>query len=74
MVETDWAARLQAAVAEERRVAEAHAACVADRDRVFAEAVGAGLTYYRIHQITGLAQSAVRKSVDRARDAQQEVR
>lgn len=59
--------QLRAVVAAEQHAAALHERAVATRDSALLEAAESGLTFYRIHKITGLAQSAVAKSVNRAR-------
>lgn len=67
-VVTDLEGRLRAVVAAERDAAAQHDRAKAARDAAFLAAVESGLTYYKIRQATGMAQSAVAKSVQRARN------
>lgn len=65
---TDLEERLRTVVAAEQQTAALHAAAVSERDAALLAGVEAGLTFYRLHKLTGLAQSAVAKSVRRARE------
>ncbi|MDO5500088.1 MAG: hypothetical protein Q4F67_10475 [Propionibacteriaceae bacterium] len=69
MTQTKWAEELKAIVERERRAATELAAITQERDALFAAARADGLTYYRIAQITDMAESAVGKSARRARSA-----
>ena len=69
MDQTQWATALKTIVERERGVAGELATITQERDALFAAAHADGLTFYRIAQITDMAESAVGKSARRARPA-----
>lgn len=66
MSQTQWEKALKTIVEREREAATKLAEITRERDALFAAARADGLTFYRIAQITDMAESAVGKSARRA--------